>query len=69
MLTEVNPKQYCHLMGRYSGLYSDEADPMNKVGGVAWLILTKSCWWSNWTKRSGEQFRIKKLAGEISTYK
>jgi hypothetical protein len=43
------------------------ADPRNKVGGVACLLLTKSCLKANWIKRFGGQFRTKKLVGEIST--
>jgi hypothetical protein len=44
----------------YINLYSNQTDPWNKVGGVAWLLLKLD-------KEFGGQFRTKKLAGKIST--
>jgi hypothetical protein len=29
------------INGKYTGLYSNQTDLMNKVGGVAWLLLDK----------------------------
>jgi hypothetical protein len=29
------------INGRYSSFYSNQTDPRNKVGGVAWLLPNK----------------------------
>jgi hypothetical protein len=35
----IKSKTILKTNGRYSGLYSNQTDPRNKVGGVAWLLL------------------------------
>jgi hypothetical protein len=37
----IKSKMMLQINGWYSGLYSNQTDPRNKVGGVAWLFLNK----------------------------